>query len=37
MARVAKDDLRIAALGDVDEPNAIIGVLRAQITAQPNG
>jgi len=32
-SRVAKDDLRIAALGDVDELNAIIGVLRAQITA----
>ncbi|MGM7375766.1 ATP:cob(I)alamin adenosyltransferase, partial [Acinetobacter baumannii] len=24
-SRVAKDDLRIAALGDVDELNAIIG------------
>ncbi|MHC3122985.1 cob(I)yrinic acid a,c-diamide adenosyltransferase [Acinetobacter sp. GN11] len=32
-SRVAKDDLRVAALGDVDELNAIIGVLRAQITA----
>lgn len=32
-SRVAKDDLRIAALGDVDELNAIIGVLRAQIIA----
>ena len=32
-SRVAKDDLSIAALGDVDELNAIIGVLRAQITA----
>lgn len=31
--RVAKDDLRIHALGDVDELNAIIGVLRSQITA----
>lgn len=31
-SRVAKDDLRIEALGDVDELNAIIGVLRAQIT-----
>jgi len=31
-SRVAKDDLRVAALGDVDELNAIIGVLRAQIT-----
>ncbi|MPW43424.1 cob(I)yrinic acid a,c-diamide adenosyltransferase [Acinetobacter guerrae] len=30
-SRVAKDDLRIAALGDVDELNAILGVLRAQI------
>ena len=32
-SRVAKDDLRIAALGDVDELNSCIGVLRAQITA----
>ncbi|WP_104495372.1 cob(I)yrinic acid a,c-diamide adenosyltransferase [Acinetobacter indicus] len=32
-SRVAKDDLRITALGDVDELNAIIGVLRAQIAA----
>ncbi|WP_312968149.1 cob(I)yrinic acid a,c-diamide adenosyltransferase [Acinetobacter gerneri] len=31
--RVAKDDLRIHALGDVDELNAIIGMLRSQITA----
>src|SRR5690606_39979900 len=31
-SRVAKDDLRITALGDVDELNAIIGVLRAQIS-----
>lgn len=31
--RVAKDDLRIHALGDVDELNVIIGVLRSQITA----
>lgn len=30
-SRVAKDDLRIQALGDIDELNAIIGVLRAQI------
>lgn len=30
-SRVAKDDLRIQALGDVDELNAVIGVLRAQI------
>lgn len=30
-SRVAKDDLRIATLGDVDELNAILGVLRAQI------
>ena len=30
-SRVAKDDLRIDALGDVDELNACIGVLRAQI------
>ena len=32
-SRIAKDDLRIAALGDVDELNANIGVLRAQISA----
>ena len=32
-SRVAKDDLRIHALGDVDELNAIIGVLRAQISS----
>ena len=31
-SRVAKDDLRIAALGDVDELNSCIGILRAQIT-----
>nr|WP_174507445.1 cob(I)yrinic acid a,c-diamide adenosyltransferase [Acinetobacter sp. Marseille-Q1620] len=31
-SRVAKDDLRIHALGDVDELNAIIGVLRSQIS-----
>ena len=31
-SRVSKDDLRIHALGDVDELNAIIGVLRAQIS-----
>ena len=31
-SRVAKDDLRIAALGDVDELNAAIGVLRSQIS-----
>ena len=30
-SRVSKDDLRIAALGEVDELNAILGVLRAQI------
>ena len=30
-SRVAKDSLRIAALGDVDELNAIVGVLRAEI------
>lgn len=30
-SRVAKDDLRIAALGDVDELNSIVGVLRSQI------
>ena len=32
-SRVAKDDLRITALGDVDELNSCIGILRAQITA----
>ena len=30
-SRVAKDDLRIGALGDVDELNSCIGILRAQI------
>lgn len=30
-SRVAKDDLRIQALGDIDELNAILGILRAQI------
>ncbi|GAA5016461.1 cob(I)yrinic acid a,c-diamide adenosyltransferase [Acinetobacter puyangensis] len=30
-SRVGKEDLRIQALGDVDELNAIVGVLRAQI------
>ena len=30
-SRVAKDDLRIAALGDVDELNSIVGVLRSHI------
>ncbi len=34
-ARVAKDDLRITALGDVDELNATIGVLRSQISISP--
>jgi cob(I)alamin adenosyltransferase len=32
-SRVAKDDLRIIALGDVDELNSCVGILRAQITA----
>jgi len=32
-SRISKDDLRIHALGDVDELNAAIGILRAQITA----
>ena len=32
VSRVAKDDLRIGALGDVDELNSCIGILRAQIT-----
>ena len=31
-SRVAKDDLRIGALGDVEELNSCIGILRAQIT-----
>lgn len=30
-SRVAKDDLRIAALGDVDELNSCIGLLRSHI------
>lgn len=30
-SRVAKDDLRIAALGDVDELNSCIGILRSHI------
>jgi cob(I)alamin adenosyltransferase len=30
-SRVSKDDLRIHALGDVDELNASIGILRSQI------
>ncbi len=30
-SRVAKDDLRIAALGDVDELNSVVGILRSQI------
>ncbi|BCT90083.1 cob(I)yrinic acid a,c-diamide adenosyltransferase [Acinetobacter variabilis] len=34
-SRVAKDDLRIIALGDVDELNATIGVLRSQISISP--
>ncbi len=32
-SRVAKDDLRIQTLGDVDELNAAIGVLRSHIQA----
>lgn len=32
-SRVAKDDLRISALGDVDELNACVGILRSQIAA----
>lgn len=35
-SRVSKDDLRIHALGDVDELNAVIGVLRAQIANSEN-
>jgi cob(I)alamin adenosyltransferase len=31
-SRVAKDDLRVTAYGDVDELNAALGVARAQIT-----
>ena len=34
-SRVPKDDLRITALGDVDELNATIGVLRSQISISP--
>jgi len=34
-SRVAKDDLRITALGNVDELNATIGVLRSQISISP--
>jgi len=34
-SRVAKNDLRITALGDVDELNATIGVLRSQISISP--
>ena len=30
-SRVSKDDLRIAALGDVDELNSAVGILRSQI------
>lgn len=30
-SRMPKDDLRIAALGDIDELNAIVGVVRAQL------
>lgn len=30
-SRVSKDDLRIHALGDVDELNACVGILRSQI------
>ena len=30
-SRVSKDDLRIVALGDVDELNSCIGILRSQI------
>ena len=30
-SRTAKDDLRIQALGDIDELNAVVGILRAQI------
>lgn len=35
-SRVSKDDLRIAALGEIDELNAILGVLRAQIANSDN-
>ena len=34
-SRVAKDDLRITALGDVDELNSSIGILRSQIAVSP--
>jgi cob(I)alamin adenosyltransferase len=33
--RVAKDSLRVAAMGDVDELNSIIGILQTE-TLQPN-
>jgi cob(I)alamin adenosyltransferase len=34
--RVRKDDLRVAAYGDVDELNSAIGVAREEILAQPD-
>lgn len=34
-SRVSKDDLRIQALGDVDELNSCIGILRSQIAVSP--
>jgi cob(I)alamin adenosyltransferase len=34
--RVRKDDLRVAAYGDVDELNSALGVAREELTAQPD-
>ena len=34
--RVAKDDLRVAAYGTVDEANATIGVARLYLSGIPN-
>jgi cob(I)alamin adenosyltransferase len=33
--RVAKDDLRIACYGDVDELNSVLGVVRSMLAAAP--
>jgi cob(I)alamin adenosyltransferase len=33
-SRVAKDDLRVAAYGDVDELNAVLGLARTRATAE---
>lgn len=34
-SRIAKDDVRIQALGDIDELNALIGVLRCHLHTSP--